>query len=90
MKQDWKGMGRYGTVGLEVVLSVLVGFLGGWWLDQKLGTNPWLTLIGFAYGVAAAARALYRAARRAAKEADDLDRREREQRRRYGDGNDGN
>jgi ATP synthase protein I len=82
-------MGRYGTVGLEVVLSVLVGFLGGWWLDQKLGTDPWLTLIGFAYGVAAAARALYRAARRATKEADDLDRREREERRRYRDGKHG-
>ena len=89
MKQDWKGMGSYGTVGLEVILSVLVGFLGGTFLDDKLGTKPWLTLIGFAYGVAAAARALYRAARRATKEAEDLDRRERDERRRYGDGKHG-
>jgi F0F1-type ATP synthase assembly protein I len=85
VKQDWKGFGSYGTVGLEVVLSVLVGFFGGYWLDGKLDTRPWLTLLGFAYGVAAAARALYRAARRATKEAEDLDRREREERRRYGD-----
>ncbi|HEX6277978.1 MAG TPA: AtpZ/AtpI family protein [Polyangiaceae bacterium] len=90
MKQDWKGAGSYGMVGLEVVLSVLVGFFGGYWLDGKLDTRPWLTLIGFAYGVAAAARALYRAARRATKEAEDLERREREQRRRYGDERNGN
>jgi F0F1-type ATP synthase assembly protein I len=85
VKQDWKSAGSYGTVGIEVILSVLVGFFGGYWLDGKLGTSPWLTLVGFTYGVAAAARALYRAARRATKEAEDLERREREQRRRYGD-----
>lgn len=89
MKQDWKGVGSYGTVGIEVVLSVLVGFLGGYWLDGKLGTRPWLTVIGFAYGIAAAARALYRAARRATKEAEELDRREREERKRFRDDHDG-
>ena len=72
MKQDWKGVGSYGAVGLEVVLSVAVGLLGGSWLDKRLGTGPWLTLVGVAYGVAAAARALYRAARRATKEAEEL------------------
>jgi ATP synthase protein I len=90
VKQDWKGLGNYGTVGIEVLLSVLVGFLGGYWLDGKLDTGPWLTLIGFAYGVAAAARALYRAARRATKEAEELERRERDERRRYGDEQNGN
>ena len=89
MKQDWKAVGSYGTVGIEVVLSVLVGFIGGYWLDGKLGTGPWLTLIGLAYGIAAAARALYRAARRATKEAEELDRREREERKRFRDEHDG-
>jgi F0F1-type ATP synthase assembly protein I len=89
VKQDWKAVGSYGTVGIEVVLSVLVGFIGGYWLDGKLGTGPWLTLIGLAYGIAAAARALYRAARRATKEAEELDRREREERKRFRDEHDG-
>ena len=89
MKQDWKGVGSYGTVGLEVALSVVVGLFGGSWLDKKLGTAPWLTLLGVVYGVAAAARALYRAARRATKEAEDLDRREREERRKFRDGKHG-
>jgi F0F1-type ATP synthase assembly protein I len=89
VKQDWKAVGSYGTVGIEVVLSVLVGFIGGYWLDGKLATKPWLTLIGLSYGIAAAARALYRAARRATKEAEELDRREREERKRFRDEHDG-
>jgi F0F1-type ATP synthase assembly protein I len=86
MKQDWKGMGSYGTVGIEVALSVLVGLIGGHWLDGKLGTGPWLTVVGVVYGVAAAARALYRATRRANQEAEELDRREREARKNFHDG----
>jgi ATP synthase protein I len=90
VKQDWKGVGSYGTVGIEVILSVLVGFFAGYWLDRKFETNPWLTLIGFTYGVAAAARALYRAARRATKEAEDLDQADRDERKKYQDGKHGN
>ena len=89
MKQDWKAVGSYGTVGIEVVLSVVVGLFGGSWLDKKLGTGPWLTVVGIVYGIAAAARALYRAARRATKEAEELDRREREERKRFRDEHDG-
>lgn len=89
MKQDWKGVGSYGTVGLEVVLSVVVGLFLGSWLDGRFGTGPWLTVAGIVYGVAAAARALYRAARRATKEAEDLDRRERDERKKYQDGTHG-
>jgi ATP synthase protein I len=89
VKQDWKGVGSYGTVGLEVIGSVLLGFIGGYFLDRKLGTGSWLTIIGLAYGIAAAARALYRAARRATKEAEELDRREREERKRFRDEHDG-
>ncbi len=89
MKQDWKGVGSYGAVGLEVVLSVAVGLVAGSWLDKRLGTGPWLTIVGVVYGVAAAARALYRAARQATREAEELDRREREERRKFRNGNDG-
>ncbi len=83
MKQDWKGVGRYGTVGLELALSVLVGLFGGQFLDKYFGTSPWLTLIGAGYGIAAGVRALYRAAQRATREAEELDQREREQRKKY-------
>ena len=83
MKQDWKGIGRYGTVGLELVLSVLLGLFAGQFLDKRLHTGPWLTLIGLAYGIAAGVRGLYRAAQRATCEAEEFDRREREKRKQY-------
>jgi ATP synthase protein I len=83
VKQEWKGVGRYGTVGLELVLSVIVGLLGGQFLDRHFHTTPWLTLIGLGYGIAAGIRGLYRAAARATREAEELDRREREARSRY-------
>ena len=83
MKQDWNGIGRYGTVGLELVLSVLLGLFGGQFLDKRFHTTPWLTLIGLSYGIAAGVRGLYRAAKRATREAEELDRREREQRKQF-------
>jgi F0F1-type ATP synthase assembly protein I len=89
VKQDWKGVGRYGTVGLELVLSILVGLFGGQFLDRHLHTAPWLTLVGTGYGIAAGVRGLYRAAQRATREAEELDRREREERRKYRKNSDG-
>lgn len=52
------------TIGLEVVLSIVFGFLGGRWLDGKLGSEPWLLIVGTAFGVAAATRFLWRASKR--------------------------
>ena len=55
------------TIGLELGLSVAVGYFGGRWLDGKLGTEPWLQWFGLALGLAAAGRSLYRVVRRAQK-----------------------
>lgn len=69
MRKDLKAMASsYSTVGLELVLSIIVGFLGGRWLDGKLGTHPWLSLVGFFFGVAAGFRTLWRAGRRMQRE----------------------
>ena len=59
---------NYATVGLEVLLSVLFGFLVGRWLDGKFNTHPYVTIVGFFFGLAAATRFLIRAARRMKKE----------------------
>lgn len=85
MQQYWKGLGGPGTLGIEIVLSVAVGLLGGAWLDKKFGASPWFTLIGLAYGLAAAARAVYRALKQANQEIAELDRKEREQRKKFDD-----
>jgi F0F1-type ATP synthase assembly protein I len=48
-----KTLGQLGSVGLAFVLALVMGFAGGYWLDRRLGTTPWLTFTGFAMGVAA-------------------------------------
>lgn len=58
---DWRGVGSVGTIGLEIVLSIAFGFFGGRWLDEKLGTAPYLAGIGFVFGLAAAVKAVMRA-----------------------------
>ncbi len=87
MRSDLKGLGDYGTVGLDLVLSILVGFFGGRWLDGKLGTQGWLTLIGFVLGTIAGFRSLYGAAVKMRKETEAED--ERERRTRDGNGDPG-
>jgi ATP synthase protein I len=83
MKQDLKGLGTYGTVGLEFSLSVLFGLLGGQWIDKKLGTAPWLTLFGLAVGGAAGIRSLWRAHKAAQLELAREEQAEREARQKY-------
>ena len=38
----------------NLTAAVLLGAAGGWWLDRKLGTRPWLLLIGVFGGVVVA------------------------------------
>jgi F0F1-type ATP synthase assembly protein I len=59
--RDYKRGTNMATIGLELVLSIAVGFFGGRYLDDKLGTAPWLSVVGFLFGVAAAVKAVHRA-----------------------------
>jgi F0F1-type ATP synthase assembly protein I len=45
-----------------MVGAVLVGTLGGWWLDGKLGISPWLTIGGSVLGIAGGMTVFLRAA----------------------------
>jgi ATP synthase protein I len=83
VKQNWKGLGTYGTVGLELALSVLFGLLVGNWADKKLGTHGWLALVGFFFGLAAGARSLYRVVKQSQRELEREDRAERQARKDY-------
>ena len=83
MQQHWKGIGSYGTVGLEFALSVLFGLGVGHWLDEKVDAGGWLTVTGFGFGLAAGARAIYRALLRANREAEEAERQDQEARRKY-------
>ncbi|MEZ5293130.1 MAG: AtpZ/AtpI family protein [Vicinamibacterales bacterium] len=48
-----KMLGQLSTLGLAFVFALVMGFAAGNWLDRRLGTSPWLSLIGFALGLAA-------------------------------------
>ena len=51
---------RAASLGLELALSMLVGFFIGFGLDRFFQTSPWLTLACFFFGLAAGVRTLYR------------------------------
>ena len=57
------------SVGLEMGLSVGIGLLIGYYMDQWLGTQPWLMLLWLLFGLVAGFRGVFRAVSRAEKAA---------------------
>jgi ATP synthase protein I len=53
-------IGQLMTVGLAFVFALVIGFGGGYLLDQWLGTKPWLSFLGFFLGLAAGILNVYR------------------------------
>ncbi len=41
-------------LGMTLAVTVLAALGAGYWLDGRLGTRPWLTLLGACLGVAVA------------------------------------
>jgi ATP synthase protein I len=64
MAQDsqttWQLIGQLSTVGMSFVFALVFGFGGGYWLDLTLGTKPWLSFVGFFFGLAAGVLNVYR------------------------------
>lgn len=44
---------RYTHLGLQYCLTLLLFVLGGRWADQRLSTDPWLTIAGALLGFGA-------------------------------------
>jgi F0F1-type ATP synthase assembly protein I len=59
----WRIAGSTGAVGIEIAAAIVIGYLGGNYLDHKLGTKPWLMYLGLLAGVGAAIKALVRVVR---------------------------
>jgi len=57
-----KAYGKYGSLGLELLLSMGVGYYVGAWADRRLGTH-FIAFLGFLIGCYAGFRALFRAAK---------------------------
>jgi ATP synthase protein I len=74
----WKEYGRYGSVGIELVLSMVLGYLGGHWLDGKIGGGRgWFTIIGSVVGIYAGFHAIFAAAKHMTADIERAERRER-------------
>ena len=54
-----RASGQYMGLGLTWALSVLLFLGGGWWLDSKLGTRPFLLIAGAFVGAGAGFYYLY-------------------------------
>jgi hypothetical protein len=64
MAGPWAAVGRYGAVGLELVVAVVVTGALGYWLDARYwGSRGWGVAAGLLLGFAAGMRNLMRAAR---------------------------
>ncbi|MHB1418318.1 MAG: AtpZ/AtpI family protein [Bacillota bacterium] len=61
-KSYW-GFARYAnfafSFGVTMAASILIGLFGGRWLDGKLGTSPWLMVVGLLLGVGIAFKSLF-------------------------------
>jgi ATP synthase protein I len=74
----WKEYGRYGSVGIELVVSIVLGYWAGNWLDGKFGGGRgWLTVLGSAIGVYAGFRAIFSAAKHMTADIERAERRDR-------------
>ena len=40
------------NIGLTIGATITIFVIGGNWLDQKLGSEPWLTLLGATFALA--------------------------------------
>ena len=80
MGPGWKQAYRFGNIGLELFLSIVIGFLLGRWLDHKFfGSHGYATAVGTVVGVYTGFRALYKLAKQAQREAEEEEERERVQ-----------
>jgi ATP synthase protein I len=51
---------EFAGVGLQFAVSILVFVFVGQWLDRKLGTAPWMLMLGVFLGAGASFYSMYR------------------------------
>ena len=61
--KERRAFGRAAVVGIEFAMAVVVCLVGGYWLDQKLGTEPAITLVGLILGSVTGFRILWKLAK---------------------------
>ena len=67
LKKTIKDLAYFSSIGFAMALSIAIGVVIGYLIDEKFGTNPWFLYIGLGLGIAAAFRNLYLMYQRAKK-----------------------
>ena len=50
--ETMRTVARYTNLGWTLVAAIVLGVLGGRWLDARFGTEPWFLLVGALLGIA--------------------------------------
>ena len=58
-KNDFSAIALFTQLGASMCACVLIGILGGIWLDGRLGTGPWLMFAGCLLGPAASFKVMF-------------------------------
>ena len=59
LKKTIKDLAFFSSIGLAMALSIAIGAVAGYYIDEKFGTEPWFLYAGLGLGIAAAFRNLY-------------------------------
>ncbi len=70
----WKLVGDSLQLGASIVFAIFIGAGLGYWLDGKFGTFPYLSILFFGFGIAAAARNVWIEVRKQLRSDRDTDR----------------
>ena len=60
LKKTIKTLGFFSTIGMAMALSIGIGALIGYYLDEVFGTKPWLFIVFLCFGIVAAFRNLFK------------------------------
>ena len=58
-KKLFRTLSYLSTIGMTMALSIALGALIGYYLDNKFGTEPWLFFVFLCFGIAAAFKNLH-------------------------------
>ncbi|MCY0879200.1 MAG: AtpZ/AtpI family protein [Firmicutes bacterium] len=62
-RSAFRGVGVAAALAAQLVIAIVVGYAIGHWLDGKLHTAPWLTIIGVLMGIVAGFVGLFQLSR---------------------------
>ena len=58
--RGWAYAALFSEIGISLLVTTLIGVLGGYWVDGQLGTLPIFVLVGFFAGAGAGTVMIYR------------------------------